>query len=128
MKIYSIAMFLLCLNISIALINTSGIFLVGAQENQQLNDNSKGFVEGEGLLDNSVTSEQTAVNLGFGDFIKGFGYFITNFALSVVVLPYLLNQIGLSWAIAFMVSLPIYAVYAAGIIQFISNRSFSNME
>jgi len=76
----------------------------------------------------SSTGVQSEVNLGLGDYVKAFFYFLFALAAGVVAIPYTLNIFGIPWLYATIFSIPIYFVYIIGISQFIGNKNLKSME
>ena len=74
---------------------------------------------------NSAT--QTTDSFGFGDFTRAFKVF-SEFAKSIVIVPYMLKQFGMPNDIAIYLGFAVYFIYIAGIAQFIGNRGTKGMD
>lgn len=126
MKIYTIAIFLFCIQISIALIEVSGVFDSNYAYNSQWVQEQGSIAYNESFLDYQVGGE-TDVSFSVGDFFKGLWLFIKSLAKTIIIFPYVLVQFGVPSFMAGLLSAPVYLVYIASLIQFIANRQFEGM-
>lgn len=92
-------------------------------------------VESKAKDDEYFTSQAFQGASGFGDFVqaaiataKGIAIFIGMFAFGIVAIPYTLHLLGLPWALAAPLSLPIYLLYGLAIAQFGSGRGTKIMD
>lgn len=125
MKIISIMILLLSIQVAAAIVNAAGGFYFTMQPQQQLfssvQDNVNNGQYGESL------AQTSALQNDFGDFLEVFPTFVLTVVLSIVAVPYLLIQFGVPITLSLLISLPIYFVYVLGIIQFASNRGTEGM-
>lgn len=122
MKFLDVVVFLLCLNVAISLINATGVFASTAQVQPQdtwMSKFSDSDLEDSSYLQTELSSSQGSL----GDIAFSLFHFVSNFFLGVVALPYLFNQFGIPYFLGTLISIPLYAMYMIGIVQFI--RGFS---
>lgn len=124
MKFYSLATFLFMLQVSMNLINVTGIFDI----NTQKTPNTEWYdIVSTTNLENAQYA-QSQVNaqysFGFGDFIKGIFYFVLVIGASLVLPGYVFSQFGVPIIYSAILSIPFYYSYIMAIVQFMSNRSF----
>lgn len=125
MRFVSLAMFLFCIHISMALVNASGIYEVSLNPDQQWIDQ----VDQDELKNQEYIQDQvnTDVSFDLGDLVKGLFFFVTTFGFSVIVLPATFIQFGVPTAIAILLSVPFYMMYFFGLAQWIANRNEKSM-
>lgn len=128
MRYFKIALFFFILNVVISIINSIGIVTTVKQPVDGWTD----AVSSEALQDQSysttsVSASSSSTSFGFGDFIKGFWYFIKAVGYGIFGIPYTFGIFGLEWPYTVFFSLPIYLLYLIGIAQFISNRGMRGM-
>lgn len=122
MKYLAITMFVLCVHVSMAIYNATGIFSIALQENQDfINTFSKSELKDESYVQSQVDSNQDP---GLGDYIKAISLFIGSFFLGVIVVPYTLHLLGLNWFYASLFSVPVYFMYVAAWIQLVSKDNW----
>ena len=125
MKYFSLTLFFFLIHISLATVNALGLIATPLQPQNDWFTT----IDQDGLLNESYI--QGEVNAGsefdFGDFIKGFFYFITTLGLGIISVPYTLGLFGLKAPFIYYFSLPVYLLYLVGIAQFISNRGLKGM-
>lgn len=123
MKIYTITIFLLSLTMSLAAINSMGMFSAGfAVIGISPEDIS-------GLMPDTVNYNDADVGLFiFGDFLKGLKIFAKLFAFAPVILAFTLAEIGVPSIISTMVATMLYIPYLAGIVQILMKFSIAGTE
>lgn len=126
MRFLGIVLFVFCLHVSIALVNSTGVFYSEVQAK------SDWFIEidDDSLADESYVQSQlgtTTDSYGVGDFVKGLWYFVKAFGWGIIAVPYSLGMFGLKAPFTYLVSLPVYLLYFLAIAQWISNRGTRNM-
>lgn len=135
MRYVSIALFLFSIQCSLAILNAlmgpGGLAGVLATSQQPANDwvdsvNDKQLAN-ESYVQSSISASATSTSFGFGDFIKGFYYFVKAVGLGVVAVPYTLSMLGLIAPFTYYFSAVVYFMYFLGIAQFIANRSMRGM-
>lgn len=125
MKFISIVIFILCLHVSVALVNASGIF-----PNYMLPHE-----EWWGNIDEQRLKEETYVqgnvepdlDMGLWDFVKGVFYFVYSFGFGIIVFPYTLAMLGLQSPFIYYLSIPVYLLYLLGWFQILANRQTKSM-
>lgn len=125
MRFISLATFLFCVHVSMAIMNASGVFVTTVQPN----DSWLGDFTEDNLGDEAYVQNQVDTNVGYdlGDIVKGVFYFVLVFGASVIVLPFTFVQFGMPWGFAILLSIPMYFIYALAWAQFIANRSTKSM-
>jgi len=121
MRITILVLMVLCINLSLALVSSFGLFnnSAVAYDKQLINDLNDTVANQDYLGTNVQTTTTTT---GFGDFITGLYTFIKVF-FEGVFLPFrMMENFGIDSAIAIYMSFPVYLVYMVAIIQFISGR------
>lgn len=114
MKIYSIAMFLMMVNLSIAYLVGAGILPVEIATIPLSEDDFRGNIPDE------MTYSNADIGLYlFGDFPRALGMLAKIFVLAPVTLPLLLNEVGFPGALIAIFSVCLWAVYLAGLAQII---------
>ena len=124
MKYYEIIIFVLCLHVSVAIVNATGMFHT-TQEHDKEWFNRLLISTGDQYSQNQVQTESDS--WGIGDFVKGLGIFIWNFAVGIFVIPATLGAFGLVSPYVYYISVLIYAIYIAAIAQIVANRDFKGM-
>jgi len=124
MKYVSIALFLFFLQVSMAVINATGILPTNLQPATEwfeaVDDNQwadQDYVQGE------IGESE----IGLGDFVKGTIKFVEAFGLGIVWFPYTLERFGITSPFIYYFGLPVYILYFLAIAQFISNRGTKGM-
>lgn len=124
MKFLQITILILLLNVSIAVINISGMFpgfnILPQQDwldslTSQASQNQQYF--------QSTATQQVSSSFGFGDFVRGLILFVETFVIGIVAPGYIFHAFGMTALLALLISLPIYPIYILGIAQLISNRN-----
>jgi hypothetical protein len=115
MKFYNIALFVFLFNLALSIVNSLNLTSAYAMPAEQWNLPTNVTYTGSGL--------STATVL-FGDFVKALAWFIDAFAKATVLLPELIKSFGFPDIIAWAIASAVWFVYLAGIIQFVSGRSF----
>lgn len=126
MKFLNFVMFVMMINISIAVVNASGILSTSHQSNNEWINK----VYDENLADASYVQGQVSsdsVSLGYGDFVRGLWQFVSTFSLGVVWMPFLYSQFGLSFPYTYYFTVPIWMIYSIALIQIVANRQFKSM-
>ena len=122
MRYLSIVFFLVCIHVSIAMVNTMHITDPYLAPSQELLDKG-GQAD---LMDEEYTKSQISTDTdGFGDYIFAIFKFIGTFALGVVIIPYTLVKIGIAMPYAMYISIPIYLLYIIAWIQIISKDNYT---
>lgn len=124
MKYYEIIIFVLCLHVSVALVNATGIFHTTQEHDKEWfnqlylsaeDEYEPGNVESDGWIASLIES------------VKALAMFIINFAVGIIVVPTTLGAFGLGSPYVYYISVLIYAIYIIALIQIISNRGFKGM-
>ena len=118
MKIYSIAMFLMMVNISIAFLCSAGILPVDIATMSITEDTFRSNIPDD------MTYSNADIGLYlFGDFPRAIGMLGKIFVLAPVTLPLLLGEAGLPASLISMFSICLWAVYLVGLAQIIMKYS-----
>ena len=124
MRILTVLIFLMCFHVAAALVNTGEDFsFTMTPATEWFGDVNESQLRNASYLLNDVTSQ----NLGFGDFVKGFFYFITTVVVRIVWVPYTMQSLGVPQLIAYYISLPVYMIYLLGIAEFIRGSGSETM-
>ena len=124
MRILTVLIFLMCFHVAAALVNTGEDFsFTMTPATEWFGDVNESQLRNASYLLNDVTSQ----NLGFGDFVKGFFYFITTVVVGIVWVPYTMQSLGVPQLIAYYISLPVYMIYLLGIAEFIRGSGSETM-
>jgi len=124
MKYLSIVLFLFMIQVSISVINGIGILHSELQPQAEWFD----AIDNEQLANESyIQGEVSADSFGFGDFIKGFWYFIKAVGLGIISIPYTLGIFGLRSPFIYYFSIPVYFLYFLAVAQFLANRGTKSM-
>lgn len=117
MRITALVIFILCINLSSAIIGSSGLFLT-----QPTDATTTQLMEtvNQSYLGSSVSSGNVATQ--FGDFVTGLYTFIKLFFTSLALPSLMLQNYGVPVNIANWISYPIYFIYLVALIQMISGR------
>lgn len=125
MKYVTIVLFLMCMQVGVALLNATGLtpnFMMPHEEWWSNVDEesikAKQYAKGE--LD-------AEIDFGVGDFVKSLFIFFVTFAFGIIVVPYTLTLLGVPFAIATYLSMPVYIMYFLAFIQLAGNRTTSSM-
>jgi hypothetical protein len=125
MRFVSIAVFLFCVHVSMAVVNSTGIFITTISPSQEwLSSTNQQQVQSQQYVPNQV---QQSIDWSWGDVIKGVFFFVMSFGLSIVFLPWTFVQFGMSWSLAGLISAPFYLMYLFGWAQWLANRPEKNM-
>ena len=126
MKFLHVASFLFCIQIAIAITNGFMVFdTEWAYHGAWVDSVNKEDLQSQEYVQGEVSADTTS--FGFGDFIKGFWYFIEAVGLTIIALPWTMAQFGVPTWINLLVSIPVYFCYFLAIAQFISNRAAKSM-
>ncbi|WP_048139780.1 hypothetical protein [Methanosarcina horonobensis] len=118
MKLYSISLFLLMVNISIALLVGSGIIPV---QIQTLSISESDF--SSNVPDQFSYSNADIGLYLFGDFPRAIGMLAKIFIFSPIILALLLSEAGLHSSIVGVVGICLWIIYLAGIAQLVMKYS-----
>lgn len=125
MRYLAIVIFLLCVHVSAAFVNSVGVFDHG------LNPADEWFneIDDQRLKDESYIQSQVETDFwgGVGEFVKGLFYFIVTFAWGIIYVPYTLQGFGMVQPFIYYISIPVYALYFLAMAQLIANRSTKTM-
>lgn len=124
MRIYFIAVALFCANISIQMVDYSGVFKPYYSLNAQTGFDT--YVNN--FADSSYVNagvEESGLSLGFGDFVRGMDMFTKLIWNSVFGVANLLQLFGLDPIMTLFLRTLMFFIFAGGTIQFIANRRFS---
>lgn len=124
MKYYEIVVFILCLHVSVAMVNATGIFHTGIQHNEAWFNRLYLSTQDEYAQEQVESDNQ---DWGVGDFLKGLGIFIWNFGVGIIIVPTTLGAFGLTSPYIYYLSVLIYFIYVAAIAQFVSDRQIKVM-
>ena len=118
MKIYSIAMFLMMANLSIAFLVNAAILPVDVATVTITESTFRSNIP------NNLTYSNADIGLYlFGDFPRAIGMLGKIFVLAPVTLPLLMGEAGLPGALTSMFSICLWAVYLVGIAQIVMKYS-----
>lgn len=127
MKLLTIAYFLFFLQISFALMNATGVFVDSvAPQNNWINSVSDNTVNASDYSEDQIQSDNF-VDLGL-DTVRSLAAMTGNIAMSIISLPYTLQQLGVPNPFRTLISSAFYLIYIIGIAQFIGNRSTEGMK
>lgn len=136
MRIYSIVLFIICLNCAIKITSDFGLidthptssvdFINGSQmsENTTYGGFSAEQLQGQQYLGQQVT---TTNNFGFGDIVKSMFYLIWVLIWGIVLVPLTFTTFGVPLSLACVLSAPIYLMYIVGISQFLRGTGLEFM-
>ena len=124
MKYYEICIFILCLHVSIAIVNATDILHSNTQHDKEWFNRLLISTGGE-YDQNQVQTESNS--WGIGDFVKGLAIFLWNFAVGIVIVPTTLGSFGLVEPYIYYISVLVYAVYISAIMQIVADRQFQGM-
>ena len=126
MKYLNFAIFLLCMQLSLAIVNSTGILSTEKPYQEAwFTEIKTEAVENQNYDAGSVPMQL----IQFGvDFVKALFIFITILARGVISLPYLLTNFGLLYPYTYFFSIPVYLLYAIAIFQVLSNRHTESMK
>lgn len=128
MKYVALATFLFFLNVSMAFVNASGLFVF---QYANADEEWMGQVDEPELADESyatknVQGESSDWGL-LGDFVKGLWFFIKTFGMGVLNFGGMLSQFGLKYPFTWLLNLCVYVIYLLGLAQYIGNKNISTM-
>lgn len=127
MKFVALALILLCINIGMSIVNSTGIF--GDYQKNPSEEMYKPIASTDWQNDTFLPTQVSGgISWDIGDWIKtltAIGYVLKVVLLGVVAIPYMLGQFGVPISLAWLISLPCYAIYLIGLAEFLSNRSTS---
>lgn len=121
MRIVAIALFLFALNLSMAMLNVTGVFTPLYAEDTEWIDTLESSAEGD-YQSEAVSTSNTGLGT-FGDFVKGLSTFISS-VYRAVSIGYTLNQFGVYAPISALVQAGVVFIYVIGLAQFLANRPF----
>jgi hypothetical protein len=123
MKAWGLILFFVLIQVSIAGINTLGVFETGTP-----GDTQKLYTWNTTMNDQSVVSygngtTQSSASLSFGDLTKGLWMFgkIVGTGIAFPYTTFILFGVSKFWA--GLMSIPIYGLYLLGLVQFIRGQS-----
>lgn len=124
MRLTSIVLIILCINLNIALFSTINLFTTNpVSYDAQLIKNLNNTVSNTTYLSSNVQSQESA-QVGVGDFIAGLWYFTEVFAQGVILPFKMLENFGVQPPISTYFAIPIYFIYLITFIQFIRGGIF----
>jgi len=129
MRAWSLAIFLIMLNMSISFLNEYGVF----QNTLAPSDSAQpGVFEEIGRKLSEINAGNQNALIQFGLMIivvlEVFKLFVIIILKSTVLLPFMLGQIGIPGQMIAMYTAITWAIYVAGAVQFITGRSFKQLE
>lgn len=122
MRITALVIFILCINLSSAILGTLGLFQTNVSDanlNGQINNIDETRLNSSYLGVNVVPGGAVQQ---VGDFISGLYTFTTIFVTSIFMPQSMLENFGVPHDIARWFTFPIYLIYIIAIIQMISGR------
>lgn len=122
MRITALVIFILCINLSSAILGTLGLFQTNVSDanlNGQINNIDETRLNSSYLGVNVVPGGAVQQ---VGDFISGLYTFTTIFVTSIFMPQSMLENFQVSHDIARWFTFPIYLIYIIAIIQMISGR------
>lgn len=131
MKFITIAVFILLVNVSLAMVNAMGIVdsnYEKAPSQEWFDELNKEELRNEQYVQSQVSGDTGGFD--FGDVwrtIKSLFYFVKVVVIGVVAVPYTLTQLGLSLTMASLISIPVYAAYLLGLAEWIGGRQTKGM-
>jgi hypothetical protein len=127
MKVWSIILYVICLQLAVALVNDIGVFSHSVTPYLDFtNSVSEQALHNDTYLQSQI-SGGTAVDFGFGDFVKGLFFFIGILAWGMIYIAGTWINFGVPVYWAWLLSMPVYVVYAIAIVQMISGRAGEQM-
>jgi len=124
MRLTTIVLIILCINLNIALFSTINLFTTNpVGYDSDLIENLNGTVQNTNYLSSNVQSQESA-QIGVGDFIAGLWYFTQIFAQGVILPFVMLENFGVPPPLNTYFAIPIYFVYIITFIQFIRGGYF----
>lgn len=118
MKIYSIAMFLMMVNLSIAFLVSTQILPV------QVATLSSNFYDFEDEIPENISYSNSDIGMYlFGDFPRALMMLGKIFFLAPITLPLLMNEAGFPYSLTVILSTCLYAVYLVGVAQIVMKYS-----
>lgn len=117
MEALKIGLLLLCFNTSIAYLVGTGIFEYST-DTQQFD-----YTEINRSLPPVGYTPSNVGSYIFGDFLSSMGAFVTIISYSTILLPVMLNKIGLPAVFVGLFTLITWVLYGLGVVQFVSNRN-----
>lgn len=126
MKFYTLAMFILLFNVSLAILNFIDVgSYQGVQPQQEwLDEVSNTDYLNQSYASSSVEADDSTT---FGNFKKGLSLFIKTLFYATIGFPWLFISFGLNSVLAGLISLPIYIIYVVGLIQLFSKQPLGGM-
>jgi hypothetical protein len=130
MKFITIAVFVLLLNVSMAVVNELGI--VDSAYEKTPTQEWFDVLGQDQLRDKEYVQTQVSGSTGFGfghiwSTVKSIFYFILVVVWGVVAVPYTLTELGLSLTLASLISIPVYVAYLLGLAEWIGGRQSKGM-
>ena len=127
MKYMEIVVMLLLIHVAASFVGAMGILEYSKNPNNEwLNEFTRSEWQNDSYVQSEVQS-QSDVNFGFGDLIKGLYYFVSSFARGLIDLPHTLQMFGVPTNLSFILSFPLYIIYAIAIIQLLRGTSTETM-
>jgi hypothetical protein len=127
MRFVSIAIFMLCLNASIAIVNAAEQFdYEMTPQEEWFEDVDDAEVKDSNFFQNLFTDIAEAMAI-FTGFVKGLFQFVQMIAGGVIAIPWMLGNMGVPSPYTYYFSLPIYMIYLLGLAQFMAGRSAPQM-
>lgn len=125
MKYISIVILILCIHVSVALVNGLHVFPQYMLPHEKWWSNiDKTNLDQQTYIKGEV---DTDYDFGVGDLVKALWLFVYTFGFGVIVVPYTFVCMGLPVSFSLILSMPVYAAYALGWFQILSNRTTVNM-
>lgn len=122
MKFVTIAIFMLCLNVSIAIVNAAEQFdYEMTPQEEWFREVDDAELKDANFFQNLFTEVAEAMAI-FTGFVKGLWFFVKMIAGGVIAVPWMLENLGVPDPYTYYFSLPIYMVYLLGLAQFLSGR------
>lgn len=127
MKFVEIALFLLCIQLSIGIVNALGIFEVSKQYQSDWVDSLNTEAQNNKDKQYSESPISTSYQFDLGATIKGLVSFSIAVGLAVVSVPYTLGLFGVVAPFNYFFSIPVYFIYFMALMQIIGNRGLKSM-
>lgn len=125
MKYVTIVLFILCLQVAVAIINVTGLtpsFMLPHDE--WWGNIDKETLKAQQYAKGEVTG---GIDLGIGDIVKSIFVFFYVCGFGIIVVPYTFTLLGVPLAIGAYLSIPVYFMYFMAFIQIVGNRTTGAM-
>ncbi len=123
MRFVSIAIFMLCLNASMAIVNAAEQYdYEMTPQEEWFDDVDDAKIKDSNFFQNLFTDIAEAMAI-FTGFVKGLFQFVGMIAGGVIAVPWMLSNLGVPSPFTYYFSLPIYMIYLLGLAQFMSGRA-----